>query len=161
MDDSKHIVISREHYEKLREELEYKETTEKMKVAAQLEAARALGDLSENAEYDAAKNDQANLEARITELHQILENAEIMDEEDISTDAVGFGSRVTIEYDDDPDDREEYVIVGTSESDPANGRISNESPIGAALMGASVNDRVEAHLPGGKNIWIRVVEIAR
>ena len=145
MSDTKHVVVTREGLQRMKEELEYKETTEKMKVA-------------ENAEYDAAKNDQAVLEQRITELKAMIENAVVVDESKISTDVVGFGTRVTIVYEDEPDDEETYTIVGTSESDPANGKLSNESPVGEALIGAHVGETVTAQTPGGP-LRIKVIEI--
>ena len=157
MSETKHVVMTAEGLQKLKEELEYKETTEKMRVAAQLDFARSLGDLSENAEYDAAKNDQAALEQRIQELRAMIENAKIVDS--TSTDEVGFGSIVRIIEDDDEDaEEEEYTIVGTIEADPFQGRLSNESPVGAALMGARVGQRVEAHTPGG-SVFYRVLSI--
>lgn len=159
MSDTKHVVVTREGLQRMKEELEYKETTEKMKVAEQLKVAISYGDLSENAEYDAAKNDQAVLEQRIAELKAMIENAVVVDESKISTDAVGFGTRVTIVYEDDPDEEETYTIVGTSESDPANGKLSNESPVGAALIGAHVGETVIAQTPGGA-MRIKVIEIA-
>ena len=109
MSDTKHVVVTREGLQRMKEELEYKETTEKMKVAEQLKVAISYGDLSENAEYDAAKNDQAVLEQRITELKAMIENAVVVDESKISTDVVGFGTRVTIVYEDEPDDEETYT----------------------------------------------------
>ena len=159
MSDTKHVVVTREGLQRMKEELEYKETTEKMKVAEQLKVAISYGDLSENAEYDAAKNDQAVLEQRITELKAMIENAVVVDESKISTDVVGFGTRVTIVYEDEPDDEETYTIVGTSESDPANGKLSNESPVGAALIGAHVGEIVLAQTPGGTR-RLKVIEIA-
>ena len=111
MSDTKHVVVTREGLQRMKEELEYKETTEKMKVAEQLKVAISYGDLSENAEYDAAKNDQAVLEQRIAELKAMIENAVVVDESKISTDTVGFGTRVTIVYEDDPDEEETYTIV--------------------------------------------------
>lgn len=158
MSDTKHVVVTREGLQRMKEELEYKETTEKMKVAEQLKVAISYGDLSENAEYDAAKNDQAVLEQRITELKAMIENAVVVDESKISTDVVGFGTRVTIVYEDEPDDEETYTIVGTSESDPANGKLSNESPVGEALIGAHVGETVIAQTPGGR-CSIKVIEI--
>ena len=157
MSDTKHVVVTREGLQRMKEELEYKETTEKMKVAEQLKVAISYGDLSENAEYDAAKNDQAVLEQRIAELKAMIENAVVVDESKISTDTVG--SRVTIVYEDDPDEEETYTIVGTSESDPTNGKLSNESPVGAALVGAHVGETVVAQTPGGA-LRIKVIEIA-
>ena len=159
MSDTKHVVVTREGLQRMKEELEYKETTEKMKVAEQLKVAISYGDLSENAEYDAAKNDQAVLEQRIAELKAMIENAVVVDESKISTDVVGFGTRVTIVYEDDPDEEETYTIVGTSESDPTNGKLSNESPVGAALVGAHVGETVVAQTPGGA-LRIKVIEIA-
>ena len=156
MSDTKHVVVTREGLQRMKEELEYKETTEKMKVAEQLKVAISYGDLSENAEYDAAKNDQAVLEQRIAELKAMIENAVVVDESKISTDTVGFGSRVTIVYEDDPDEEETYTIVGTSESDPTNGKLST---VGAALVGAHVGETVVAQTPGGA-LRIKVIEIA-
>lgn len=160
MADIKQLVVTREGLQKMKEELEFKETTEKMRIAEQLKVAISYGDLSENAEYDAAKNDQAALEQRINELRQMIEHAVVVDETKINTDAVGFGTRVTIVDVEDEDAQEEtYTIVGTSESDPMGGKLSNESPVGAALLGAHVGDIVTAQTPGGA-LKLRVINIA-
>ena len=160
MADTKRLVITREGLQKMKEELEYKETTEKMRIAEQLKVAISYGDLSENAEYDAAKNDQAALEQRINELKAMIENAVIVDESKINTDTVSFVNRVTIiDLGDEDGEEETYTIVGTSESDPANGRLSNESPVGAALIGAHVGEVVAAATPGGVR-RLRIVDIA-
>ena len=160
MADTKRLVITREGLQKMKEELEYKETTEKMRIAEQLKVAISYGDLSENAEYDAAKNDQAALEQRINELKAMIENAVIVDESKINTDTVSFGNRVTIiDLGDEDGEEETYTIVGTSESDPANGRLSNDSPVGAALIGAHVGEVVAAATPGGVR-RLRIVDIA-
>ena len=160
MSETKRLVITREGLQKMKEELEYKETTEKMRIAEQLKVAISYGDLSENAEYDAAKNDQAALEQRINELRAMIENAVVVDESNINTDVVGFGTKVTIvDVDDEDEENEVYTIVGTSESDPINGKLSNESPVGAALIGAHVGDVVTAVTPGGVR-RLRVVDIA-
>ena len=160
MSETKRLVITREGLQKMKEELEYKETTEKMRIAEQLKVAISYGDLSENAEYDAAKNDQAALEQRINELRAMIENAVVVDESKINTDVVGFGTKVTIvDMDDEDEEDEVYTIVGTSESDPINGKLSNESPVGAALIGAHVGDVVTAVTPGGVR-RLRVVDIA-
>ena len=157
MEESKRVVVTAEGLAKLKQELEYKETTEKMRVAQQLDYARSLGDLSENAEYDAAKNDQAALEHRILELREMIDNAQIVDE--TSTDEVGYGSIVRFRAVDEADaEDEEFTIVGTVESDPFNGKLSSDSPIGQALMGAHVGDRVEAHTPNGTVVY-QVLEI--
>ena len=159
MSETKRLVITREGLQKMKEELEYKETTEKMRIAEQLKVAISYGDLSENAEYDAAKNDQAALEQRINELRAMIENAVVVDESKINTDTVGFGTKVTIiDIEDEDEDSEVYTIVGTSESDPINGKLSNESPVGAALIGAHVGDVVSAVTPGGVR-RLRVVDI--
>ncbi len=160
MADTKRLVVTREGLQKMKEELEYKETTEKMRIAEQLKVAISYGDLSENAEYDAAKNDQAALEQRITELKAMIENAVVVDESKINTDSVGFGTRVTIvDLDDEDEEQEVYSIVGTSEADPLNGRLSNESPVGAALIGAHKGDTVNAVTPGGVR-RLRVIDIS-
>ena len=160
MAENKQLVITREGLQKMKEELEYKETTEKMRIAEQLKVAISYGDLSENAEYDAAKNDQAALEQRINELRQMIENAVVVDESKINTDAVGFGTRVTlVDLDDEDGEEEVYTIVGTSESDPLGGRLSNESPVGAALLGAHVGEVVTAQTPGGTR-RLRIIDIA-
>ena len=161
MADTKRLVVTREGLQKMKEELEYKETTEKMRIAEQLKVAISYGDLSENAEYDAAKNDQASLEQRINELKAMIENAVVVDESKINTDAVNFGTRVTIvDLDDEDEEEEDYTIVGTSESDPANGKLSNESPVGAALIGAHLGDTVEANTPGGK-VKLKILNIRK
>ena len=160
MAENKRLVVTREGLQRMKEELEYKETTEKMRIAEQLKVAISYGDLSENAEYDAAKNDQAALEQRITELKAMIENAVVVDESKINTDEVNFGTRVTIvDLDDEDEEEEVYTIVGTSESDPVNGKLSNESPVGAALIGAHVGDVVSAVTPGGIR-RLKVVDIA-
>ena len=160
MAENKRLVVTREGLQKMKEELEYKETTEKMRIAEQLKVAISYGDLSENAEYDAAKNDQAALEQRINELRAMIENAVVVDESKINTDTVGFGTKVTIiDIEDEDEESEVYTIVGTSESDPINGKLSNESPVGAALIGAHVGDVVTAVTPGGVR-RLRVVDIA-
>jgi len=160
MAETKRLVVTREGLQKMKEELEFKETTEKMRIAEQLKVAISYGDLSENAEYDAAKNDQAALEQRITELKAMIENAVVVDESKINTDSVGFGTRVTIvDLEDEDEEQEVYAIVGTSEADPANGRLSNESPVGAALIGAHVGDVVSAVTPGGVR-RLKVIDIS-
>ena len=157
---AKEVVVTREGYNKLEQELENLRTVKRKEVADKIKVARGYGDLSENAEYDAAKNDQAVLEQRISELKAMIENAVVVDESKISTDTIGFGSRVTLVDQDDPDEEEEvYTIVGTSESDPMNGKLSNESPVGAALIGAHVGEIVIAQTPGGAR-RLKVIEIA-
>ena len=153
-------LLTYEGLKKLEDELQDLKVVQRKEIAQKIKEAREQGDLSENAEYDAAKNDQAVLEQRIAELKAMIENAVVVDESKISTDTVGFGSRVTLVDQDDPDEEEEvYTIVGTSESDPMNGKLSNESPVGAALIGAHVGEIVIAQTPGGAR-RLKVIEIA-
>ena len=112
-----------------------------------IKEARSLGDLSENADYDAAKNEQAQIEGRIKAIEKMLENVEII--KDIPKDVVGLGSTVAIKYVDDPDDSDEYQIVGSQEADPFEGRISNESPIAMALLNNKVGDIITVESPNG------------
>ena len=122
-----------------------------------IKEARALGDLSENADYDAARNEQAVLEGRIKKIEQMLENYEIIEE--TSKDKVSLGSTVSISYiDDDEDDSDEYMIVGSQEADPFASKISNESPIACALMGHKVGDIVTVDSPNG-SYQVKVTEI--
>lgn len=122
-----------------------------------IKEARALGDLSENADYDAARNEQAVLEGRIKKIEQMLENYEIIEE--TSKDKVSLGSTVSISYiDDDEDDSDEYMIVGSQEADPFASKISNESPIARALMGHKVGDIVTVDSPNG-SYQVKVTEI--
>ena len=151
MAEKKHVVMTAEGLQKLKDELEYKQTTEKMKVAAQLDFARSLGDLSENAEYDAAKNDQAALEQRIMELRDMIENAEIVEknEEDAPKDSVTLGSIVKV-LDLEFDEEETYEIVGSQEANPKAGRISDDSPVGRALHTHRAGDTVTVAAPAGE-----------
>jgi len=117
-------------------------------VVERIKEARAQGDLSENAEYSAAKELQGKLQGEIDEIENLLRYAEIVDESQMSRDSVSFGSSVKV-YDEEFDEEIVYTIVGSSEADPMNNRISNESPVGAALIGAKPGDRVEFETPGG------------
>lgn len=121
-----------------------------------IKEARSLGDLSENAEYDAARNEQAQIEARIKQLEKMLENVSIISE--TSKDKVGIGSTVVIKYVDDDDEEDEYKIVGSQEADPFESKISNESPIAKALLEHKVGDVVTVESPNG-SYEIEIVEI--
>ena len=142
---------------KLEDELENLKVVKRKEVAGKIKEAREQGDLSENAEYDAAKDEQRDIETQITELEAILSNAEIIQDNDKSTDRVKMESVVKlhdIEYDEDI----EYVIVGSSEADSLNNKISNESPLGAALIGKKVGEIVKVEAPAGE-IEYKIVEI--
>ena len=149
--------MTEEGYNKILAEINYLETVKRPEISAQIAEARDKGDLSENAEYDAAKDEQRDIETQITELEAILSNAEIIQDNDKSTDRVKMESVVKlhdIEYDEDI----EYVIVGSSEADSLNNKISNESPLGAALIGKKVGEIVKVEAPAGE-IEYKIVEI--
>jgi transcription elongation factor GreA len=143
----KEIFLTGEGYLELENELQYLKTTKRAEVTQTLKEARALGDLSENSEYEQAREDQAALEQRILEIEYTLEHANVIDEEK-SDGKVGIGCQVELKYEDD-DDTESYKIVGSQEADPFNNKISNESPIAAAIMGKKVGDTVEVSSPDG------------
>lgn len=144
----KEVILTHEGLKKLEDELEQLKTVRRKEVAEKIKEARAFGDISENSEYDEAKNEQAEIEARISKLETIIRTATIIDESEISDNAVSIGSKVVVtdlEYDEDL----EYSIVGATEADPFNMKISNESPIGQALLNKVVGDVVEVVIPDG------------
>ncbi|MCD7805267.1 MAG: transcription elongation factor GreA [Oscillospiraceae bacterium] len=139
-------TISRDGFNKLQEELEYLVTVRRKEVAERLKEARSYGDLSENAEYDEAKNEQGMLEAQIADLEVVIANAIIVDDDSLSLDEVGVGSIVKLK-DFDMDEILEYQIVGSTESDPDNNKISDESPIGKACLKKKIGDVFEVEVP--------------
>ena len=146
--EEKEILLTQEGYENLERELDFLKTEKRSEIAERIKGALGFGDLSENSEYDEAKNAQAANETKIADLENKLRYARIIDESEIDTKTVQVGNTVKIkdlEYDEDL----EYTIVGSTEVDLANNKISNESPIGAALMGAKKNQVVEANTPSG------------
>ncbi len=145
----KKVVLTYEGLKKMEEELENLKTVKRKDVAEKIKEARGQGDLSENAEYDSAKEEQAEMEARIVQLEKMLRNAEVIDEEEVSADIVGLGSKVEV-YDIEFDETMVYTIVGSAEADPMNGRISNESPVGMALMGHVEGDTILIDTPDGE-----------
>lgn len=152
---NKEIYLTNEGLNKLKEELDYLKSVKREEVILALKDARALGDLSENAEYDSARNEQAQVESRIAELEAMIDNAVIIT--DIKTDKVGIGNSVKIEYVEDKD-TEVYSIVGSNEVDPFNNKISNESPIAKAIMGLSVGAIAKVESPNGQ-YSVKVVQI--
>lgn len=156
---SNKTVVSVEGMKKLEERLQYLTTTRRAEVAEQISIARGFGDLSENAEYDEAKNEQSRLEAEIVELENAIRTAIVIDDENVSTDRVNVGTTVRVAYVQDGDE-EEYAIVGARESDPMNNRISNECPIGAALLGKHLGDVVMVEVPDGQ-LELKILEIRR
>lgn len=144
---TKEIYLTQDGYNELKKELDYLKLEKRPEVINALKDARALGDLSENAEYDAARNEQAEVEGRIAELEVMLDNAKIITE--ASKDKVSIGSKVVVKYVED-EESEEYTIVGSKEADPFANKISNESPIAKAILGFSVGDVVTVDSPNGK-----------
>ena len=144
---TKETYLTEEGLKSIQEELEYLKLTKRPEVINALKEARALGDLSENAEYDAARAEQASVEAKIVELEQMIEHAVIIKE--VKTDKVSIGNNVKIEYVEDKE-TEEYSIVGSKEADPFNNRISNESPIAQAIIGKKVGDIAKVASPNGE-----------
>ena len=153
------FVLTKSGKEELEKELDYLITVKRPEISEQIKEARAFGDLSENAEYSEARNEQSRNEGRIQELENILRHATIMDDNDINLDRVGIGTKVRI-LDTEFNDEMTYVIRGTSETDASRNIISNESPVGAALMGHGVGDEVIVNAPQG-SFSLRILEISR
>ena len=147
MSEQKELYLTQEGLDELRKELDELIQVKRPEVITALKDARAQGDLSENAEYDAARTEQAIVESRIKELEVMLERAVIITK--VDTDVVSIGTKVTLEYVDD-EEEEEYSIVGSSEADPFTNKISNESPIAKAIMGLKVGSVVSVESPNGK-----------
>ena len=151
MADSKKVVLTYEGLRKLEEELEDLKTVKRKEVAEKIKEARGQGDLSENAEYDAAKEEQGEIESRIAVIEKMLRNAEVIDDDEVGADIVTVGSKVKI-WDVEFEEEIEYTIVGSAEADPMNsenGKISNESPVGRGLLGHTTGNLVSIETPGG------------
>lgn len=146
--NEREIVLTQEGYKKLEEELAYLKGPKKMQVAERIKIAREFGDISENSEYDEAKNEQALLEAKIVETENILRLAKVVDDDDVSTREVSVGTKVKV-YDYEYNEEIVYHIVGAAEVDLDQNKISNESPVGKALIGKKKNQDVEIVTPGG------------
>ena len=154
-----HVVLTKEERERLEEELNDLKTVKRPAVALEIQEARSHGDLSENAEYTEAKNEEARINGRIMDIEQILRVAELADETKLQGDVVGVGSVVRV-YDMEYQEEDEYTIVGFTGADPMQMKISNESPIGAALMGAKEGDVVTADTPAGP-VKMKVLSVGR
>ena len=144
----KEVILTREGYEKLKQEIEYLSTEKRREVAERIRVAREFGDIAENSEYDDAKNEQAMLEHRIATLEERLSAARVIEAGEVSADAVSIGSHVKLQ-DIDAKETIEYHIVGSAEANPAEHRLSNESPVGKAIMGRKKGDVVEVAAPRG------------
>ena len=146
--EEKEVIMTQEGFDKLEKELEKLKTETRAEIAERIKVALGFGDLSENSEYDEAKNAQAENEGRIAELENKLRHAKIIDEKEIDTETVQIGNVVKV-HDLDFDEKVEYTIVGSTEVDLADNKISNESPLGAALLGAKKKQTVEVNAPAG------------
>lgn len=153
------VRLTPEGIAKYEEHLEFLKTIRRMEIAEQIKIARSFGDLSENAEYDAAKNEQAKNEYDIIQLENMLRNAVIIDEDALDTETVNVGAIVRLQSEDDGSEHQ-FHIVGSAESDPVNGKISNESPVGKAILGHRTGEVVDVQTPGGVLRW-RVLEIKK
>lgn len=156
---AKKIMLTAEGLAALEQELKYLKGEKRKEMAEKIKLARSYGDLSENSEYDDAKNEQAIMEARIRDIEATLKNFELINEEDSSTEHVHLSSRVKVEMLATGSTRE-FKIVGVNEINPAEGKISDESPVGKALFGRSVGDVVEADTPGG-SLAMKILEIGK
>ena len=157
MSDKK-TVLTRAGLTELEEELRILKTIRRKEIAEKIKEARGQGDLSENAEYDAAKDEQAHAEARIVTIEKMLRNVEVIEEVDLDKDKVNLGSTVRL-YDEEFAEEVQYLLVGSAEANPLDGRISNESPLGEALIGHKVGDTVTVEAPAGL-IQFKIVGIA-
>ena len=154
-----HNHITAEGLKAIQERLEYLKTTGRAQIAEQIAVARSFGDLSENAEYDAARNDQAKLEGEILELEATVRNAVVVSDDEITNEKVNLGTTVRVLYEED-NSEEEYRIVGPSEADPMNNILSTDSPMGAALMGKKRGQIAIVEAPDGE-IRLKILSIAR
>lgn len=152
-------ILTYEGVKKYEEELDHLKLVRRQEVAQKIKEAREQGDLSENAEYDAARDEQRDIEARIEELEKILKNAEVVDEDEVDLDKISIGCRIKI-LDIEFNEELEYKIVGSTEANSIKGKISNESLVGKALMGRQVGDTVEVDTPAGV-VSYKVLEIQR
>lgn len=148
MAEEKKIILTNDGLKKLEEELENLKVVRRKEVAAKIKEARMQGDLSENAEYDAAKEEQAEIETRITQIEKMLRNAEVIDEDELNTGKVNLGNTVVL-WDKESEEEITYTLVGPAEADPMQGKLSNESPLGMAMLGHSVGDIIENQAPDG------------
>ncbi len=156
---AKPIIVTSEGLKNLEQELETLKTVTRNEIAEKIKIARGFGDLSENSEYDEAKNEQAKVEARIVELEAMLKNVKVIADDEISNDQVTVGVTVKV-LDSEYDEELEFKIVGSAEADPSEGKISDESPVGAALIGCKLGEEVVAETPNG-HLNFKILEIKR
>ena len=154
----KDVLLTPEGLDKLKAEIEYLSIEKRREVAERIKEAREFGDITENSEYDDAKNEQAMLEARIASLEDKLRSASVIDPAELDKDVVRVGSLVSVK-DAGSGKSLKYTIVGSTEADPSENRLSNESPVGKALVGRKKNDSVKVQLPNGKNRELKITKI--
>jgi len=159
MAEEKKVILTREGYEKLEKELDYYVSVRRNEISEQIAIARGFGDLSENAEYDEAKNEQSRIEAKIVEMENTLRNCIVVEDDEVTTDTVGVGNSVKV-YNETLKMEQVITIVGANETEPAKLKISSDSPIGAALLGSKVGDTVTVEVPMGV-MKMNVLEISR
>src|SRR5512132_219615 len=152
------VILTPEGLEKLKAEIQHLSTQRRREVADRIKEAREFGDISENAEYDDAKNEQMMLEQKIAQLEERLRSATVIDSSDLSTDVVKVGVTVNIK-DEKTGDSDKYTIVGSAEANPAEKKLSNESPVGKALLGHKRGDTVDVSLPSGKKRKLKITKI--
>ena len=157
--EEKEVILTQEGFENLEKELNYLRTEKRAEIADRIKVALGFGDLSENSEYDEAKNEQGFIESRIAQLEAMLKRTRVLAEDEISDDKVMMGCIVKVE--DEDGEVEEYTITSSTEADPANGKLSDESPVGSALLGKSAGDVADITLPNGAVIQYKVLEIRR
>lgn len=155
---AKETSLTQAGFDKLTEELEILKTQKRQEVAEKIKEARSFGDLSENSEYDAAKNEQAMIEARIQQLEAMLKNVKILNTDNLNAEQINVGSKVKVK-DMDFDEEDILQIVGSTESNPDEGKISDESPVGKALVGHKVGDIVKIPVPSGAVVSYEILEI--
>ncbi len=156
---AKKVLLTNEGLQKLQDELDNLKNVRRKENTEALKVAKSFGDLSENSEYDEAKNEQAEIEARIVEIENMLKNVEIIDEDGIDTGIVSVGAKVLVK---DLEDKEEseYLIVGSTEADPMKGKISDESPLGTALIGHKAGETITVEAPMGK-LEYEIIKISK
>jgi transcription elongation factor GreA len=156
----KEVILTPDGLKKLEDELEHLKSVKRREVAERIKIAIGYGDISENSEYDDAKNEQAFIEGRIITLEKMLRNARIINNEDVATDVVSIGATVSLK-DLEYGDIVKYTIVGSAESDPIESKISNESPVGKAILGKQQGATVDVTVPGGNVIQYQIVDIKK
>ena len=156
---AKKVLLTSEGLKKLQDELDNLKNVRRKENTAALKIAKSFGDLSDNSEYDEAKNEQAAVEQRIADIEAMLKNIKVINEHEVKTDTVSVGNKVKV-FDETFEEEIEYTIVGSNETNPLENKISEESPIGRALAGASVGETVKAETPGGEVI-MKVLEISK